>query len=200
MVDLSWLTEWILQDNAEADASPQAMESSVVTRLWYVVAAYMSVANVIQYVHKQLHYESAQCVWREVVLYLLREHFIWLGINLSENLWLTKACSFADIGFKDLCLAACGLSSLLIVVHRAVHIYTTRCWLRLLLCMNTSCLLYALFMEATWQQLLQVYVVDLTVRLVLQTIGDPRGRTKVGIRRDGNKDMRFKANRKANRP
>ncbi len=190
MEDLSWLAS-ILPENDAADASSKGLESSVVAKLGCVGTFYMGVFKVTKYIHEQLHYESWQCIWREVVLYCLRKHLFFLGEIFSENLWLTEAFSFVDIGFKDLCLAACGLSSLLIVAHRAVHIYTTKpCWLRLLLCMTTSSLLYARCMEATWQQLLCVYLVDITVRLAPWP-------THTGPKTIGGKpDMRYKVNRK----
>ena len=183
----------ILQVNDEADDASTGLQSSVVAKLGCVgFTFYMGVFKVIKYIHEQLHYESWQCIWREVVLYCLRKHLFDLGEIFSDNLWLTEAFAFVDIGFKNLCLAACGLSSLLIVAHRAVHIYTTKQrWLQLLLCMTTGCLLYARCMEATWQQLLCVYLVDITVRLAPRPTHT--GPKTIG----GKKDMRFRVNRQS---
>lgn len=162
------MEDWLglgLMPEEIADAS--GLQSSVVAKIGCVgFTFYTGVFKGTNYIHKKLHYESWQCIWREFVLCCLREHLFCLGHIFSENLWLTKAFAFVDIGFKDLCLAACGLSSLLIVAHRAVHIYTTQHrWLQLLLCMTTGCLLYARGMEATWQQLLGLYFMDILMRL-----------------------------------
>jgi hypothetical protein len=180
------------EENGVADAS-SGLQSSVVAKLGCVgFTFYTGVFKVTKYIHEQLHYKSWQCIWREVVLYCLRKHLFDLGEIFSDNLWLTEAFAFVDISFKDLCLAACGLSSLLIVAHRAVLLYTTKHrWLRLLLCMTTGCLLYARCMEATWQQLLCVYLADITVRLAPWP-------THTGPKTiSGRKDTRFRKKRRS---
>ncbi len=191
MKDWSRLASILQAKNDEADAS-DGLESSVVAKLGCVGTVYMGMFKVTQYIHQQLHYKILQCIWREFVLYCLRKHLFDLGEIFSDNLWLTEAFSFLDIRFKDLCLAACGLSSLLIVAHRAVLICTTKHrWLQLLLCMTTGCLLYARCMEATWQQVLCVYLVDITVRFSPWSTNT--GPKTIG----GRLDMRYLCNREA---
>jgi hypothetical protein len=194
MVDWSWLfaETWTIVPIAEADPSPWGLESSVLARLGCLGTFYMGVVKVTKYIHEQLHeYKSVQCVWREVVLCCSRKHLMHLGQIFSENLWLTQTFLFVGMDFKDLCHAAVWLSSFLIVAHRCVHIYTTEDRrLRLLLCMTTSCLWYARYMQATWQQLLCLYFMDITMRLApWPTHTGPR------TKQNGTRDKRYKCNR-----
>jgi hypothetical protein len=185
----SWVldTSKIVQDD---------MDASFWGKLLLVGTSYKCVFNFAKFIHEQLtEYPNVRYIWREFVLCCSRKHIFCLGEVFSKNMWLHMALGHMteDFDFEGLCHTAGTLSCLMICAHRLVDMYTTEHNVLLLLRMTTSgCLFYAWYMQATWQQQLSVYVLDIAVRLAPWS---NKLKTSTGRKKNGEPDMRFKCHR-----